>query len=42
MLGRRLIAMGAPVTPELAADENANLKKLAIASEFSPRENPAS
>ncbi len=42
MMGRKLIAAGAPVTPELAADENADLKKLAIASEFAPRGDPAS
>ncbi len=41
MLGRRLIAAGAPVTAELAADENADLKKLAIASEFAPHGKPA-
>ncbi len=42
MLGRKLIAAGAPVTPELAADENADLKKIAIASEFAPHGNSAS
>jgi 3-phenylpropionate/trans-cinnamate dioxygenase ferredoxin reductase subunit len=42
MMGRRLIATGAPVTPELAADETADLKKLVIASEFAPHGNPAS
>jgi 3-phenylpropionate/trans-cinnamate dioxygenase ferredoxin reductase subunit len=42
MMGRKLIATGAKVTPELAADENADLKKLAIASEFAPHGNPAS
>ncbi len=41
MLGRRLIATGAPVTPELAADESADLKKLAITSEISPHGNTA-
>jgi 3-phenylpropionate/trans-cinnamate dioxygenase ferredoxin reductase subunit len=40
MMGRKLIAAGAPVTPELAADENADLKKLAITSEFAPHSNP--
>ncbi|MFZ0820987.1 MAG: FAD-dependent oxidoreductase [Candidatus Acidiferrales bacterium] len=39
MIGRRLIAAGSPVTPELAADENADLKKLAITSEFAPHGN---
>jgi 3-phenylpropionate/trans-cinnamate dioxygenase ferredoxin reductase subunit len=32
MLGRRLIGAGARVTPEMAADESADLKKLAISS----------
>jgi 3-phenylpropionate/trans-cinnamate dioxygenase ferredoxin reductase subunit len=41
MMGRKLISTGAPVTPELAADENADLKKLALASEFAPRGNAA-
>jgi 3-phenylpropionate/trans-cinnamate dioxygenase ferredoxin reductase subunit len=42
MIGRKLITTGAPVTPELAADESADLKKLAIASEFAPHGNPVS
>jgi 3-phenylpropionate/trans-cinnamate dioxygenase ferredoxin reductase subunit len=42
MIGRRLIAAGALITPELAADENVDLKKLAIASEFAPHGNSAS
>jgi 3-phenylpropionate/trans-cinnamate dioxygenase ferredoxin reductase subunit len=42
MMGRKLIAAGAPVTPELAADENADLKKLTIASEFNAHGSTAS
>ncbi|HUK31734.1 MAG TPA: FAD-dependent oxidoreductase [Candidatus Acidoferrum sp.] len=42
MMGRKLIAAGAHVTPELAADENSDLKKLALGSELAPQTNPAS
>jgi 3-phenylpropionate/trans-cinnamate dioxygenase ferredoxin reductase subunit len=42
MMGRKLIAAGAPVTPEMAADESADLKKLTIATEFAPHGNPVS
>jgi 3-phenylpropionate/trans-cinnamate dioxygenase ferredoxin reductase subunit len=42
MMGRKLIAAGASVTPEMAADEAADLKKLAIGSELASHGNPAS
>jgi len=37
MFGRKLIAMGVSVTPEVAADERADLRRLAIAAEIPER-----